>query len=147
MSTGIELRTGDDGLSADLLVDLYQSVGWAWYAADGERLQRAIAGSTWVATAWDGDTLVGLARGVSDDVAIFYLQDILVRPTHHRRGVGRLLLERGLERFAHVRQKVLLTDDQQAQRRFYESMGYTRIGDVSKVTLHAFLRIEGVELS
>ena len=50
----------------------------------------------------------------------FYLQDILVRPEHQRTGVGRQLLAVCLERYSHVRQKVLLTDDE-AQERFYES--------------------------
>ena len=55
---------------------------------------------------------MGLARVISDDVSICYLQDILVDPNHQRAGVGKTLLEQVLKRYLHVRQKVLITDDE-----------------------------------
>ena len=51
-------------------------------------LPTAIRNSTYVVTAWHADQLVGLARGLSDDVSIFYLQDILVHPDYQRTGIG-----------------------------------------------------------
>ncbi|MEO6122718.1 MAG: GNAT family N-acetyltransferase [Ilumatobacteraceae bacterium] len=72
----------------------------------------AIDNSSMVVTARAPDgRLLGLARGMSDDSSIFYLQDILVNPDQQRRGLGRRMLGICLERYAHVRQKVLLTDD------------------------------------
>jgi len=80
-----------ESVDTDELVDLYASVGWEAYASDPEELARAVAGSTWVMTARHDGELIGLARGLSDDVSIFYLQDILVRPEWQRRGVGRAI--------------------------------------------------------
>jgi len=134
-------------LAKDEVVDLYGSVGWSVYTEDPGSLMAAIAGSGFVVSARDGEDLVGIARGLSDDVSIFYLQDLLVRPTHQRRGIGCELLRVCLERFDHVRQRVLLTDDEAHQHRLYESLGYSDIRSLERVRLHAFVAMKGVELS
>ena len=126
------------------LVSLYGSVGWGAYTSDPEGLARAVAGSTYVVTARHDGELIGLARGLSDDVSIFYLQDILVRPEWQQQGIGKALLDDCLQRFGHVRQKVLLTDDEERQHRFYRALGYRDIGDLPGANLHAFVLIEGL---
>lgn len=125
------------------LVSLYDSVGWTAYTVDPDGLARAIAGSTHVVTARHEGLLIGLARGLSDDASIFYLQDILVRPEWQRRGVGASLLNDCLRRYRHVRQKVLITDDGEGQHRFYRALGYRDIGDLEPAVLHAFVQIAG----
>lgn len=139
------LREGKD-LPQEALLALYGAVGWSAYTRDADGLVRAIQGSTWVCTAWRGPELLGLIRVLSDDVSILYVQDILVQPEHQRAGVGRQLLTAALGRFAHVRQKVLLTDDEPRQRAFYEAMGFRETGDLKRTVLRAFVRIEGVTL-
>ena len=129
------------------LVALYEAVGWTVYAADPDALARAVAGSDFVVAAVDGGRLIGLARCVSDDVSIVYIQDILVHPDHQRRGVGRALVQDVLDRYAHVRQKVLLTDDRPEQLRFYASLGFSNTAGLVSTPLNAFVRIEGVTLS
>lgn len=136
--------TAGDSLDQEELRELYTSVGWTAYTRDPAALQKAINNSTFVATARAHGELVGLARVLSDDVAIAYLQDILVRPDFQHRGVGTALLERCLRRFGHVRQKVLLTDDQGSQHAFYRSLGFADVGDLDEVELHAFVRISGL---
>lgn len=125
------------------LVDLYSSVEWGAYTSDPAALAAAVANSTYVVEARAGGDLIGLARGLSDDSSIFYLQDVLVRPDWQRRGVGRALIESCLVRFNHVRQKVLLTDDQPSQRSFYTALGFQDIRDITDVELHAFVQIDG----
>jgi GNAT superfamily N-acetyltransferase len=133
-----------DRVEQEELVALYDAVGWTAYTRDPEGLARAISNSTFVVTARDEEgSLVGLARGLSDDVSVFYLQDILVRPERQRRGVGRALLNACLDRFAHVRQKILLTDDDPAQLAFYESVGYRIAGGDADPHLTAFVRFDG----
>lgn len=146
-SPTIKLSTGSD-LPVDQLVELYNSVGWLAYTNDEQRpnLLKAIQNSTHVVTAWDGDKLVGLARCLSDDVSICYLQDILIHPEYQRLGIGRKLLLNCIERFAHVRMKVLITDDEERQKRFYESLGYKNTKDLIKIPLNAFVQIKGMEL-
>ena len=89
-------------------------------------------------------TLIALARGLSDDVSIFFLQDILVRPEFQRMGIGKQLLTRCLERYQHVRSRVLLTDDEENQLRFYESAGFKNIQDLTKSRLNAYILSESI---
>lgn len=122
------------------LVALYESVEWGAYARDPERLSAAVNRSLRVVCAREGDDLIGLARVVGDGLTIVYLQDILVRPSHQRQGVGRQLMQAVLEPFADVRQQVLITDDEDRQRLFYESMGFTEIRDLDD-PIRAFVRL------
>lgn len=139
-----ELRTDPD-LPLDDLLSLYDSVGWAAYTRDPTGLQTALRNATYVVTAWREGQLIGLARALSDDISIVYIQDILVRPEFQRGGVGRALLTHLLERFAHVRSAVLLTDDDEKQLRFYASLGFKNTRDLVKVPLNAFVRMPGLE--
>jgi GNAT superfamily N-acetyltransferase len=127
----------------DELVALYEAVGWTAYVKSPERLRAAVRGSSCVLVARRDGRLVGLARAVSDGVSICYLQDVLVLPDEQRHGVGRALVESLLARYADVRQKVLLTDDEPRQRAFYESLGYTEIRDFGGGTLRAYDRFDG----
>ncbi|GIJ67074.1 GNAT family N-acetyltransferase [Virgisporangium ochraceum] len=130
-------------IALDDLTDLYASVGWTAYTGAPDVLRAAVAGSSFVVVARRGGRLVGLARALSDDATICYLQDVLVRPDEQRTGVGRALLTAVLDRYAAVRQKVLLTDDEPGQRAFYESLGYAEIRDFGPGTLRAFVRFDG----
>ena len=120
------------------LLQLYSSVGWSAYTNNIDSLSKAIQGSSYVCAVWDNDTLIALVRCISDDASIMYLQDVLVDPRYHKKGIGRVLVQKSLDRYSHVRQKVLLTDNRPEQLRFYESLGYTNIREYE--TLNAFLR-------
>lgn len=143
MIDSIEL-TPNDAFEDEELRQLYAAVGWSAYTADVPALARAVDNSTYVVSARAGNELVGLARVLSDDVSIFYLQDILVRPDFQHRGLGSSLLAACLERFDHVRQKVLLTDDQPSQHRFYESMGFADTRKLEVGGLHCFVQMPGI---
>jgi len=123
------------------LLALYEGVGWTAYTRDPHTLARGIAGSQRVVTAREGDQLVGLARVVGDGATIAYLQDVLVEPGHQRTGIGRRLVEAVFAPFAAVRQHVLLTDTDPAQRAFYESLGFTELNDAPH-GLRAFARFQ-----
>ena len=139
----IEYADGSD-LPVDAVVRLYNSVGWSAYTTEPEKLAAALAGSSLLAVARDGGDLVGLARVISDGHTICYLQDVLVDPRHQRTGLGRSLVEFVLAPYAHVRQKVLLTDTEPGQKAFYESLGYQQAGGDSDgaLPLRAFVRFD-----
>jgi len=142
----IELRTGSN-ISLSSLLGLYEAVGWSAYTREERRgdLEKAIENSSFVVSAWEGNTLVGLARALSDDVSIFYLQDVLVRPNYQRRGIGTRLINECLTRYQHVRSKVLLTDDEERQRLFYEKAGFRNTKDLPSGNLNTFVQIDGVD--
>ncbi|WP_405977032.1 GNAT family N-acetyltransferase [Streptomyces sp. NBC_00158] len=58
----------------------------------------------------------GLARTVSDDEHICYVQDVVVDPAHHRQGVGRALVEHLVRRYSHCRFFLLSTDHESSPR-------------------------------
>jgi GNAT superfamily N-acetyltransferase len=121
----------------DEILDLYGSVNWQRYTTDPDRLMRAIGASD-VVIAVDGETLVGLARAVSDGETIVYIQDVLVRPSAQRHGVATQLIDWLLQPYDSVPQKVLLTDDKEEQRLFYESLGF----HIVEGSLRAFYRFD-----
>lgn len=134
----------------DELRELYDSVGWSTYTGDIPTLRRGLEGSARVVTGRDAGVLVGMARIVSDGATIAYLQDVLVHPRAQRTGLGRRLVEAAFEPYSHIRQHVLLTDDEPRQRftddeprqrSFYESLGFAEIRDIDSGSLRAFVRM------
>ncbi|GLY00456.1 GNAT family N-acetyltransferase [Actinoplanes sp. NBRC 101535] len=121
--------TAEDGLSRDEALELYGAVGWHGYVNDPDALLRGLAGAHVLLTARDDDgRLAGLARTVSDDATVCYVQDLLIHPDMQRRGVGRLLMEELKRRYAHCRFFVLSTDaagteDAQRSHPFYRAQG------------------------
>ena len=136
----VEVHITEQIPALDETLALYESVGWSAYTRDPATLEAAIKGShrVFVARA-PGGKLAGLARAISDGHTIAYLQDILVDPEHHRQGIGGALLDRVLQEYEHVRQLVLLTDDEPSQRALYESRGLTELRD-AKLPLRSFVR-------
>lgn len=131
-----------DEVSDREVLSLYDDAGWRAYTKDPETLMRGINNSTMVITARDTDgTLVGLARVMSDDATICYVQDILVRRDAQRAGIGRALLTQISSTYRHVRQLVLLTDNEPGQRAFYESLGFTEGADFVPEPLRVFVLV------
>lgn len=114
----------------DEMYALYDSAGWSGYTQDVGKLCRGLANSHLVLTARDeAGALLGLARTVSDDESVCYVQDVIVRPESQRRGIGRALVERLKERYAHCRFFLLSTDHESTpegprNHAFYRSLGF-----------------------
>jgi len=106
------------------IIKLYLSVGWINYTERPEMLKEAYKSSLYTIGAYDGDDLIGIIRVVGDGHSIIYIQDIIVLPDYQRRGIGKDLLERVLEKYAHVYQKILLTMNEEKTVKFYESVGF-----------------------
>lgn len=131
------IRKYENYCEAEIL-SLYKSVGWSAYYSQPEVLNRAFENSLCVFAAYDEDALVGLIRCVGDGQTIVFIQDILVRPEYQRQGIGRQLIAEVLEKYAHVRQLHLLTDDTEQTVGFYKGVGFTAVEDVH---CRAFTRI------
>ena len=110
--------------SATEVVALYEAVGITDYTQAPELLVTALNNSTFIACAWSSKgTLIGLARALSDDAAVCYLQDLLVHPDYQRQGVGRALFNKVAQRFEHVPQTIAVTADKPAQQDFFLALG------------------------
>lgn len=113
-------------LNKNDLVNLYNNVGWSSYTNDIDTLIKSIENSLKVISVWDKDELVGLIRVVGDGYSIIYIQDILVLDNYQRLGIGRKLISIILDEYKNVRQKVLLTDDEEKTISFYENIGFKK---------------------
>lgn len=105
------------------ILNLYLSNEWYAYTNNKESLFKGIKNSLDVIGAYDGELLIGLIRTIGDKETIIYIQDILVLPEYHRRGIGTKLLKDMLSRYNSVRQVILSTDNLEKTRKFYESIG------------------------
>ena len=119
------------------ILPLYASVGWTAYTDAPDALRRGFERSLLTLAAYEGKTLVGLARAVGDGETIVLMQDLLVFPQYQRRGVGTALMRAMMERFANVRQFQLLTDDTEKTLAFYRSLG---LHELSAFGCRGFMR-------
>jgi len=113
-----------DALDFDQLRALQQETSWARDRSLFD-LQRAVAASDLVVTAWRGSALIGCARVLTDFVYRAVLCDVVVHSAYRNQGVGRRLVEEvtGHPRLARVRKFTLLTT---TARPFYEHLGWRR---------------------
>ena len=146
MELALGIREGLDGLDESEILKLYDSVGWVNHTSRPADLAAALKNSTYLVTCCVDGRLIGLARCLSDDVFISYLQEILVDPEFQGRGIGRRLLGKCLARYEHVSTHVLLTDDEMKQKRFYESLGYKNTKDLRLTILNSFVKMKGIDL-
>lgn len=84
-------------------------------------LERSFRQSAHVAYAWAGDSLVGMARLLSDGVCNSYLVDVWTKSAYRRRGVGSALIRQLVAQVPG--QHVGLQADQENVA-FYESLGF-----------------------
>lgn len=112
------------------ILDLYASVGWTAYTENPTALRTGFEHSLLILTAWERNELAGLIRVVGDGATIVFVQDLLVRPVHQRRGIGSQLLQTVLDRFSHVRQIELVTDDTPETLAFYRSLGFIPMREI-----------------
>ena len=125
----MEISVYNPEIDFDSTLCLYAAVGWTAYTVNPERLREALANSSLVLISTRADRVVGLVRCISDGQTICYIQDILVVPEYQRLGFGNALLKEALNHYFDVRQVVLMTDNEDAQRRFYEGAGFREIKD------------------
>lgn len=112
----------------DEILSLYASVGWSAYTDHPETLKKGFENSMLTLAAYEGEQLLGIIRTVGDGQTIVFIQDILVFPDYHRKGIGSALMRAVLDRYGHVRQIKLTTDSTPETIGFYTSMGFRELG-------------------
>ena len=120
------------------ILRLYRSVGWTAYTDHLEVLQKGFEKSMLTLAAYEGDQLLGIIRAVGDGHTIVFVQDILVFPEYQRKGIGTALLQAMLDRYSHVRQIELATDNTPKIIAFYKAMGFC---EMSEIGCCGFMRI------
>lgn len=102
---------------------LFLSVGWV-SGRYPKRLYRALMNSSLVATAKDGDRLVGLVRCLSDDVMLAYVHYVLVDPEYQGQGIASKLINMVKEHYKDLFYVEVMPEDKK-NASFYEKHGFT----------------------
>ncbi len=121
------------------VLSLYMDVGWSAYEKQKEALRLGFQNSLLVLAAYEEESLVGIIRVVGDGYTIIFVQDLLVRPKFQRQGIGSALLREIMNRYGHVRQIELVTDNTRKTAAFYQSMGFW---ELSEMNCRGFMRVK-----
>jgi GNAT superfamily N-acetyltransferase len=78
--------------SVNDIVEVYDNSGLVRPTTDKERIGKMFKNSDLVVTAWDEDTLVGIARSVTDFCYCCYLSDLAVKKDYQKAGIGKQLV-------------------------------------------------------
>jgi len=107
------------------ILDLYRQEGWTNYIEDANYIKDMINKSTYTIGAYQDEKLVGYIRGFSDDYSIHFIQDLIMKESHKRNGIGSLLIKTACERYKKVRKTVLLSEEDAQE--FYISCGFKHL--------------------
>ena len=132
----MELKEYRDYHEAEIL-NLYAAAGWIAYTENPAALRQGFERSLLVLAAYEENHLLGIIRIVGDGATVVFIQDILVYPEHRRKGIGTALLQAVLNRYQHVRQIELVTDNSEETVAFYRSMGFR---DLSELGCRGFMK-------
>ncbi len=88
----ITYRT-DASISPQQLAELYRSAGLRRPVDDLDRMARMLKHANLIVSAWWEDSLIGVARSLTDFSYACYLSDLAVRKEDQHRGIGRRLIE------------------------------------------------------
>lgn len=111
----------------NFLQELYHQERWSNYVEDSAHLEEIIKNSTYTIGAFDKENLVGFIRGFSDAYSINFIQDIIVKNSNKRQGIGCKLIAYVCKRYEKVRKTVLLTDNENGTKLFYKDCGFTNL--------------------
>ncbi|MAL97297.1 MAG: GNAT family N-acetyltransferase [Alteromonadaceae bacterium] len=120
----IEYRI-NTGITADQFIDLLKrsTLGERRPIHDHECMEGMIANSNLVVTAWDGDTLVGLARSMTDFHYACYLSDLAVCQAYQKCGIGKQLQSVTQNQLGPHCKLILIAAP--AASAYYERLGFT----------------------
>ena len=121
----IEYRSGNDLVLAEVL-DLYRAstLGERRPIDDERIVVDMLRHANLVVTAWDGQTMVGIARTLTDFSYVGYLADLAVRVSHQKRGIGTELIKRTRDLMGERSMLVLLAAPKAVD--YYPKLGFAK---------------------
>ena len=101
---------------------LFESVNW-YSGKQPEKLQIAFQNSTRGISAWDGDELVGLIRGMDDGIWQANIDCLLVHPKMQGQGIASELVRQLLQEYKDFLY-IYVVPDEKKNVPFYEKQGF-----------------------
>ncbi len=106
---------------------LFLSVGWV-SGRYPSQLYQALLHSSYVLSAWDGERLVGLVRGIDDGGMTAFLHYLLVSPDYRRQGIASQLVEKAKEHYKDYFYLNIMPEESK-NAAFYEHHGFGTMPD------------------
>ncbi len=106
---------------------LFLSVGWV-SGRYPSQLYQALLHSSYVLSAWDGERLVGLVRGIDDGGMTAFLHYLLVSPDYRRQGIASQLVEKAKEHYKDYFYLNIMPEESK-NAAFYEHHGFRTMPD------------------
>ena len=103
---------------------LFLSVNWE-SGQYPEQVRRGLLNSSTVISAWDGDRLVGLVRGLDDGETVGFIHYLLVDPAYQGMKIGGGLMDRIMEKYDHFLHVKIMPSDP-ATLPFYKRYGFRK---------------------
>ena len=105
------------------LKELFLSVNWS-SGNYPEKLVTAMKNYKTVFSAWDDDDLVGLVCAMDDGIMTAYIHYLLLKPSHQKKGIGKLLINKMTEYYKDYLRIIVISYDTEIG--FYEHCGFKR---------------------
>jgi GNAT superfamily N-acetyltransferase len=90
----------DKPIRAIQLMDLYKDAGW-WPERTEQDIEEMLKSAIAIGI-WDGDTLVGFARAVTDGRFRAYIEDVVVHSQYQKLGIGKKLVAKLIGKLSHI---------------------------------------------
>lgn len=91
------------------VISVYDDSGINRPTHDVPRIEKMYANANLVVTAWDGSTLVGISRALTDYCYCCYLSDLAVKKAYQKQGIGKQLIALTKERIGEDAMLLLLS--------------------------------------
>ncbi len=121
-------------IDKDKILHLYQQNNWS--SADKPyELIKALENSHSLITAWDNDTLVGLANAISDSYLVVYYPHLLILPEYQGKGIGKMIMEKLEEKYSGFHQQILVADSTAID--FYTKCGFVNAASCKPMWIYS----------
>lgn len=128
LNTNITYKT--ENITGDLL-ELFHSVGWH-KNTNKETIEKAIANSSHIVAAYDGDKIVGLIRSMDDDCWNANIDCCVVHKNYQNLGIGTTMLRKLLKSIEHI-ENISVSPNESDTDNFYKKCNFVKVLKVTYV--------------
>ncbi len=118
------------------VAETLKKVGMAYF--EGEVHKKAFEKSHTVVFIFDGDTLIGFGRAISDGVYQAAIYDVAILPEYQGKGIGRMVVDNIVRRLPQCNFILYVSPGKET---FYEKMNFRKM----KTGMALFLNAEGMQ--
>lgn len=119
--------------TAHQIQELFLSVHWD-SGKYPEKIVRGLANSSVVISAWDGNILAGLVRGIDDGETVGFIHYLLVKPEYQGLHIGEGLMNRLMDRYRHLLYIKIMPSDPKTIG-FYQRFGFQMYDNYSAMEI------------